>query len=404
MLDSESIRCTDDSPRAVWYYLYKAIENERSLDMHFRSARTNLKDCDPVPNYKVMKQLALRNRLGWLYRPFIILAAALMPALAAAQWVYSLVIVASKARILDRPALHVVPTTPTNTDLIEAALQTDPALKEQPCDTDILTLSALSREIGLSGVLFCIASNLRLLKHILQTGGRKRVDLMLHTRDALLLLMLARYAQNSPTHCFVTDDHYQRWAFLLSHFCRDLRIVQHGFLDSRIGFPNPFGAAHTVYVRDPLFGPDFAAYYRIEEIKVFSPARAFTSNTFAANGLFLASSFPSIDEEIELVSLLKSRPGLAVIVKFHPAHAYDSRKLRLAELATHVSSDELPGCRIFVSHNSFMEFDYKISGIPTFSIARSGGPVATARAIFTLLDQQQVLNHPLGPTRDLLAS
>jgi hypothetical protein len=90
---------------------------------------------------------------------------------------------------------------------------------------------------------------------------------------------------------------------------------------------------------------------------------------------------------MELVRALKKH-GATVIVKFHPAHVYDSRKQILAAMADRVcTDDEHPACRVFVSHSSFMEFDYRSRDIQTFSIARDGGPLTTAAAILAAIEQ-----------------
>lgn len=375
---------------ALWYSIFQAIENEHCLDLHYRATRTGLQDYDSIPNYKVMKQLALRNQLGLLYRPFIIFALVLIPTLAVFQWLLAILVSATLSRRASSATLHIIPTTPVNMGLIEAALCADPILKDHTRDLDILRLGRLSRELGLSGVLLCIASHVRLLRHILLTNSGNRTDLLLHSRDAFVLLMLVSYAQRHPNHVFATDDHYQRWAFLLSHYCEDFRIVQHGFLDLSIRFPHSFGVVQTVYVRDPIFVPEFATYYQIEESRAFSPVRYLAPNPFSESGLFLASSFPSIDEEIDFVRILKARRNVPIIVKFHPAHAYDARKQQLVALASYVcSGDDHPACQMFISNNSFMEFVYKACGVPTFSIAHLGGPSEAVQAILMLLDQHQ---------------
>jgi hypothetical protein len=90
--------------------------------------------------------------------------------------------------------------------------------------------------------------------------------------------------------------------------------------------------------------------------------------------------------EIELVSALKDRLKVPIIVKFHPAHSYDGRKYKLSNMANHICvDDEYPDCLIFVSYNSFMENDYIARGISSFSIERVGGVQATFDAISTYL-------------------
>lgn len=379
----------------LWHSVFQALENERCLDLRYRAMSTSLRDDERVPNYKVMKQLALRNRLGPLYRPFITIALALIPVLAIIEWLFAVPASLAGAGAPRRGNFHIVATTPTNIDLIEEAVAKDSSLQGFVVDRDLLSLRQLSAELGLRGVVSCIASHALLLVYILQLERSKRTDLLLHSRDALMLAMLVFYAQQHPDHGFATDDHYQRWAYLLSHHSSSLFIVQHGFLDQHIHFANPFGVVRVLYVRDPQFISQFSSYYRILESKLFSPLRKLAQNPFADRGIFIASSFPSIAAEIDVVKLIKARCDVPVIVKFHPAHQYDQQKQILAALVENVCTDEVyPSCRIFVSHNSFMEFDYRVCGVPTFSISRLGGAVNTAQAILNLLDLQQPQDCP----------
>lgn len=371
----------DVAPAELWRSVLGALENERCLDLQFRGNSTSLRDDDRVPNYKVMKQLALRNRLGKLYRPFILVGLVMIPAAAVVDWVYAML--ASLFPVGPQPAnLHVVATTPVNIGLIESALSTEPDFREQLVDHDLLSRRRLSAEIGVWNVASCIASHLGLLLHILRFGAGKRIDLIFHSRDAMVLLMLACYARSRPDHGFATEDHYQRWAYLLSQHSPNLSIVQHGALDPNIPFVHAFGAIRTLYLRDPRSRADFEKYYIVRESKLFSPIRKFKKNPFSEFGVFLASSFPYIDAEIELVRTIKARHIIPVIVKFHPAHHYDQRKQVLATLADYIcADDEHPACRFFVSHNSFMENDYMACGVPTFSMECLGGPAASAQAI-----------------------
>lgn len=371
----------DVVPAELWRSVLYALENERRLDLQFRANSTSLRDNEKVPNYKVMKQLALRNRLGVLYRPFILVGLAMIPTAAVVDWVYAML--ASLLPVDPRPAtLHIVATTPVNIGLIESALSTEPGFRGQRVDHDLLSRRRLSAEIGLWNVAFCIASHVRLLVHILRFCVEQRIDLIFHSRDAMVLLMLACYARSRPDHGFATEDHYQRWAYLLSQHSSNLSVVQHGELDPNIPFVHEFGAIRTLYLRDQRSRADFEKYYKVRESKLFSPVRKFKKNPFSEFGIFLASSFPYIDAEIELVRMIKARHNIPVILKFHPAHHYDQKKQVLAALADYIcADDEHPACRLFVSHNSFMENDYVACGVPTFSMERLGGPAASARAI-----------------------
>jgi hypothetical protein len=371
----------DVPPVELWRSVLWALENERCLDLRYRANSTSLRDDEPVPNYKVMKQLALRNRLGLFYRPFIGVALIMIPVVAVADWVCAVVtsLLPTGVRLAN---LHIVATTPVNVELIEGALATESGFPALRVDHDLLSRRRLSSELGLRKVLFCVVCHVWLLLQILGHGAERRTDLILHSRDAMVLLMLACYARSTPDHAFATEDHYQRWVYLLSHHSRHLSVVQHGALDAGIPFAHPFGAINTLYLREQGGRLDFEKYYKVRESKLFLPARKFKRNKFTDSAVFIASSFPHVDSEIELARLIKGVSHVPLIVKFHPAHHYDQRRLVLAALADYIcADDEHPACRVFVSHNSFMENDYRACGIPAFSMERLGGPAASAQAI-----------------------
>jgi hypothetical protein len=384
----ESQVLTDRTARAarpLWRTVFEALENERCLDMQYRSAYTSLAANDAIPNYKVMKQLALRRRFGVLYRPMLVLARLLIPLWALTQWALGIAVATLARRPPEAAMVHVIATVPGNVALIEAALDSDESRRLERRDTDLLSLRRLSAELGPSGVLACVAFHACLILHLLRIEAARRWDLLLHSRDAFVLTMLALHAQRHPTHKYATDDHYQRWSYLLSHHAADLCIVQHGFVDSAIAFTHGFGQVRTLYLRDAMFESQFSAHYTAQETRLFAPPWLLRSHAAAAEAVFLASSFPAVDAEIELVRELK-RHGATVIVKFHPAHEYDRRKQTLAAAVDRVcADDEYPACRVFVSHSSFMEFDYRACNIPTFSIARDGGPRATAASILAAI-------------------
>lgn len=356
--------------RELWRCVLHALENERCLDLHYRRHSTVLDDDSVIPNYKVMKQLALRERLGFMYRPLLVLVQLLIPALGLAQLgfaAWTCLVRRGRERSIK---IHVIATTPNNERLIESALSEK---QDRPqYDPDLLRLSQLAAYIRLTGVLQCAAAYFRLMGHIIGSAEKRR-DMLLHSRDAVSLLMLAHYAKTNPDLGFVTDDHYQRWSYILSHSSQNFQIVQHGFLDKNIEFEHSFGLVHQLFVRDSSFLPYFTQYYDVLEWKWFPAPILLDSQQYAERAVFLASSFPSIDIEIEFVRILRQRSDVPVIIKFHPSHHYDDRKRVLSSLANHVcSKEQYPACRIFVSYNSFMEYDYRALGIHTVSIARSG--------------------------------
>jgi hypothetical protein len=370
---------------ATWQRVAAALDNERAIDLRYRATRTSLPVGGPVPNFKVMQQLALQAQLGSLYPLAIALMRVAVLLAAPLQWLLLAIGAAWARKRSSTDAWRILATTPDNRALINAALDADPEAAARARRPLVLGLYALGGEIGWRGWAETVAAHLRLLAHLLGRPNSERRDLMLHARDALGLLALARLASSGSG--FVTDDHYQRWAHLLSHGARDFRIVQHGFLDDHLALPHAGGRVAVLYLRDTLFRPSFERFYAIAEHRTFAPPARFVKTPLSGRAVLLASSFPSIDDEIALLDAIRARADVPVIIKFHPAHRYDARRTKLAARSTLVyDGPGNPACRVFVSHGSFMEFDYRGHGVPSVSITRCGSVDAACREILTLLE------------------
>ena len=374
------------SESELWRCVLQALENERCLDIRYRCLNPVSGGDAVIPNYKVMKQKILFDRLGIMYRPVLVIARLLIPVVGIAQFGFAAVIALIRRPRPDSTKFHMLATTPGNIHLIKAALSSKGDCSAY--DIDLLGLTRLVVEIRLTGVSRCALAYMRLLAHIIVAQGTRRGDLLLHMRDAAPLLMLAYFARTNPDQHFVTDDHYQRWCYILSNNSQNLQLVQHGFVDTEIEFEHAFGEVQLLFVRDQSFVRYFAQYYKIREWCCFSSLAALDDNPVAAGAVFLASSFPSIDIEIEFMRALRARSDVHIIVKFHPSHYYDGRKRELASLADYVSpAEQNPACRIFVSHSSFMEYDYSALGIQTVSILRSGGVSGAVEAVLRQMDK-----------------
>ena len=372
---------------AIWQLVAEALDNERALDVRYRATRAALPRGGPVPNFKVMKQLALQAQLGRLYP--LLIAIAPLTVLLAVPWQWLLLLIgAAGGRRAPQPdgACWVFSTTEGNRTIINAALDLDPRIAALPRCSIRLGLWTLGAEIRWAGCVSAIRSHFRWLRYAVTRPDEERRDLLLHGHDALALLGLVSLARQTQG-IFITDDHYQRWAHVLSHAAEDFRIVQHGFLDEELVLPHIGGTVTCLYLRDILFRASFERYYPIVDHRLFSPQASFVQTPLSNSALLLASSFPSIDEEIRLLDAIRAAfEDLPIIVKFHPVHRYDSRREQLAARATLVyEGTGNPGCRIFASHGSFMEFDYRRQGIATVSIARSGSVEAAADEIRSLL-------------------
>jgi hypothetical protein len=366
--------------------LYCALENEYSLDSRYRSLNSIPIDNQSLPNYKVMKQIAIRGRIGNAYPVFLAMAPWILAFLTPVLWILALSgSVLRKTSIPKAIIYRFVPTTEQAHNLIKSALVDDSVsdvyIKPMPSSS-----FKLGQLLGTKRVLESVFVHILLWIKLLKLNADIRRDMILHGRDAFSLALMSIYA-SSNGETFITDDHYQRWAHVLSHTAKDFRIVQHGFLDEELVLPNSGGVVTCLYLRDGLFRASFERYYAIADQRLFSPLSSFVQTPLSGDALLLASSFPSIDEEIRLLHAIRaSRRDLPIIVKFHPVHRYDSRREKLAECASLVYEGlGNPGCRIFVSYGSFMEFDYRRQGIATVSIARSGSVEAAADEIRSLL-------------------
>jgi len=351
--------------------LFEALRNERRFDIEYRDGRKDREQLTRIPNYKVLKQTGLLHRLGVLYEPFVYAARVAIPLIALGQFFYALIVAALDRGRHTGGDVHIFATADTNVPVIRSAISHLTGRATADDIPNALGLRALAGRCGVRGVIAALESWVHLYSLILRSARDERMDLLLHARDACLLSLLAHHAVASPRDRFFTDAHYGRQAYLLSHLSARLTIVQHGYTDGRIPFEHPFGHLECLYVCDESFVEAFERYFKIDEWRILSFHRTLTANPYSDRGVFLASSFPSIDEEIELLSRL-ARTGVEIIVKLHPNHIYDARQKRLLGLASHVCrSDEYPACRVFVSYASFLEYEYRMAGVATYSIARS---------------------------------
>ena len=354
--------------------LLQALENERTLDIHYReTTMTPDERAGWMPNYKPMAQVALQRRVGWTYRLFIIAAAC---GICAMQFLRLLQAVLAGVRGR-RPvgiSAWMLATTPGNWAIILSAMQGQLPDGVWPDDVPNMDARALAQALGAPAAVRCAMSVVGLYWLIVTRCAGRRLDLLLHARDALALALLVRFAKSFPDAQVWTDDHYQRWAFLLSHTSAHLSIVQHGFLVDTIVFPHRFGAAERLAVRAERFVPMFQAYFQVRESYLFDCDLPADPVGLARPLLFLASSAPHIEEEIAFLVRFKELSSIPVTLKLHPAHVYDERMARLVALADLLCAPSArPIADLFVSHSSFMALDYERLGVITCAIADHGG-------------------------------
>ena len=363
--------------------IYQSLCNEIRLDQRYRE-RFGANGF--FIDYKIMKQVALKSKFGPLLTPIMFALAWIMPFILFTRWI--LMLGTSLGERVEKGGNHsvwVIPTTPTNDALIRTALT-----RSRWADFHAVTLNNLAiclpMRLGVSAVMaagwqaLCVVSRIILF-------STNRTALLLHARDALSMLLLAQFARSHPDDLFATDCHYQRWSFVLSHTARHLTLVQHGILDLANGLPHKGGVVRQAVVRDEESAEGWRQYFGcIQEVTVYAPSLQLDANPYSDAAVFLASSFPTVDLEIAFFRALRQATPTPLIVKFHPAHRYDNRKLQLATIADHVCRpDEIPSCAVFVSHSSSMEMIYRQNGILTISLLRERTTDAAVTAVMHAL-------------------
>jgi hypothetical protein len=379
------------------FIVYQALCNEIRLDQRYREIfGVN----GFYINYKIMKQTALKSKFGVLVTPAIFTFAWIMPAILFARWILMIgVSIVAPMTKRDVKCVWVVPTTPTNDLLIHSALT-----RNKQTNLHVLTLDHLSVRFSSHLDFFALMAvgwqTLCLILRIVLYSAN-RTALLLHARDALNILLLAKFARSHPNDSFATDCHYQRWSFVLSHTTSNLILVQHGILDATINLPYRGGDVRQIIVRDEASAKHWRQCYQsIQDEVIYVPKVKFEANSNFHSAVFLASSFPTIDIELSFILALRKVISTPIILKLHPAHRYDNRRSRLIACADYVCKpDENPSCSVFVSYNSSMEMIYRQCGIPTVSLEQERTADAAIAAVIYALrtDIRQNIKYQINP-------
>jgi hypothetical protein len=358
--------------------IFSALENERQLDCRYREV---FKPQGNYLNYKIMKQEALRSKLGIALAPMLYLLAYMMPIIILLTWLKAFVL-SFRSRELpqNEGVVWLIPTTPTNVIHLRDAIATDSVEYEIHLIEDLIQF--LAPRLGPNSLLHIFPYLLGVIRKSIFGQGHT-VELLLHARDALNFLLLANFAEQRCKDIFISDDHYQRWAYVLSHSANRFYLVQHGTLDHSIIFPFHYGKIEKAYIFDDQSLQTFGRYYReICTSEIRKPILKLKRNKLFTNCVFLASSFPSLEQEVEVIKELRRLNISPIIIKFHPVHNYGNRKKMLIEWADYVCEpDENPSCRVFISYSSSMELIYQNCGIPTVSIKQQGSIGRAAEAV-----------------------
>jgi len=208
---------------------------------------------------------------------------------------------------------------------------------------------------------------------IVMARKKQKIEYILHSYDCFKLYLLTAYSFEDSSTIVVTDNHYQRDSYILSHSNVEFVVVQHGFVDGSLSFPNQFGVVDYLFLLDTPALDDFNKVFSVRNYYKLDHSNLITLSKQKRDAIFLASSSPYSSYEIDFLKYLKSFTKVFIIVKLHPKHIYDKNVVRsFKKLADELwSLDEYPNVHTFISFNSYLEKYYVREGINIVRLSSS---------------------------------
>lgn len=369
--------------------LYQALENEAYLDRKLAVLVYSENTRALRAHFKPIKTAALHVRLGSLVDILLYCTSVLSLTALLLGPIFCLALYATKnvcsfviKNPVTSPNLLIVPTSDDGERLLRLNLQAKHT-EMQKLDIRSLPLHPFFNFMD----YLIISLNLLSLLFLIIKRPSKFFELGLHAYDALILFSIMQAVKRLKLPV-ATDDHYQRWSFVLSHCATHMTTVQHGFIDPKLEFPHRSGSIDVLYAFDQKSVDELKLYYPIIKYHLNVRVRQLTLIE-KRPCLLLASSAPHISIEIAFLQQIKMlSPDTLTLIKLHPIHMYDHRKSYLIDLcSTVVSNETYPLCTVFVSYNSFLKYDYAQNDIPTIDLADFKEPAAAAINVLEHLKQ-----------------
>lgn len=208
----------------------------------------------------------------------------------------------------------------------------------------------------------------KVLAAILSYGGHqgvRRRDLIFHAIDLLPLTWFSLFVEKLSwtKRGVVTDCNLQRWDYISTRLSERCSVIQHAYIHGDIEFIYPFGVVDCLYVFDPEFEEVFSRYYKFHRSAIIRPKLNLQQVGEGRSVLFLASSAPYVQFEIDFLQRVKNNLDFFVVVKLHPRHVYEASVTQLTALADRVlDAGCFPECEYMVSYDSFLGYEYKALG------------------------------------------
>lgn len=346
--------------------LLEALENEQVLDRFIAERYLSSDQLIGIPDFKQLRLVPLKRLLGVLTTPVLFAAALLVwPKLFFECLAYLLIWPLLQGRSHGR-----------NHHIFFDFLETRQALLEEVVSSDDeCALVALNKLDAIARIPFrtlvkgpLIAAKLMALT--LRKPWPEIVSLSLQAHNIASIMLAGLYIRSQQDVTVVTTSILQRWLYVFSKLARHVWAIQHGYVLADVPFIHHFSNIERIYAYSPQQFTCYGQYYEAEENFVIVPNLTLENYENSSNSVFLASSFPFIDQETALLRELRSAAFGPISVKLHPGHLYDSRAKDLLALADIIiPADVDPECRIFLSHSSFYGLLYQYAGIPTYAFS-----------------------------------
>jgi hypothetical protein len=347
--------------------IYQSFKNEIELEKHLASKLPNSRGFFP---FKVSQFSSFFLKPNYYYKASIILLCITVFLFQFITGFLFYFLFLFRCIISQRPPKNIIVSSIKNRNLINDAIKQLNLPKNDFFYINLLSLILNVKKDRLLKYLFFLIGYTR---YIIINSNECFV-LLLNYKDILNSYLLTVYILDNPGVIVLTEDHYQRSAFIISKLqCKKFVIVQHGFIDDSIKFSIQFGKIDHLILRDINFLKSFKTYYKVDNYGLLlRNIDSMFLNKNLVKSCFLASSSPFIDFEIKFAKLFKSKYNFKLIVKKHPRHIYNREKLNtLLSLTDEQWIDEFlyPNSCLFISHSSFLEFDYLSAGSFTFKLS-----------------------------------
>lgn len=227
----------------------------------------------------------------------------------------------------------------------------------------------LASQLAPSARLDVILTSFLVLARLLVARDWFQVALYLQFKDVAQLAMLGHAFKDKSELSVVTDDHYQRWAYMFSRLPVQFDIVQHGSVSEAPIFSRAYGSLGTLYYIDEKSASTFEEIYSsIGKMVKVNNEIEFSSSGMTGCVVFLASSLPHLESEIAFCESLKRKSACTLAVKLHPSHQYPQHSplFKLADFI--VNPDSFIECDVFVSYSSSLSDVYYARGTSVFKI------------------------------------